>query len=138
MLIDLDQQKLLSFDGDGALKGKGTVHTRTRKDMGGVMLRPGGSVHYDFSHERGFTEVWHAAFFTRARLFGTDYMTEWYTLLNARGCNAVDDEALKDFLLRMYDEEQVTRHPRLRLRQLNPSLITFDIFSEKSNWRLLM
>lgn len=138
MLIDLDQQKLLSFDGDGALKGKGTVHTRTRKDMGGVMLRPGGSVHYDFSHDRGFTEVWHAAFFTRARLYGTDYMTEWYTLLNARGCNAVDDEALKDYLLRMYDEEQVTRHPRLRLRQLIPSLITFDIFSEKGNWRLLM
>lgn len=138
LLIDLDRQKLLSFDGDGALKGKGTVHTRTQKDRGGVMIRPGGSVHYDFSHERGFTEVWHAAFYTRARYYGTDYMTEWYTLLNARGCDTVDDDALEDYLLRMYDEEQVTHHPRLPLQQLVPPLITFDIFNEKSNWRLLM
>ena len=38
----------------------------------------------------------------------------------------------------MYDEELLSTHHPLPLNSLIPPLITFDIFSEKADWRWIM
>ncbi len=137
MLIDLDSLRLLSFD--GILDGKYAVFSRTRKDYNMISLRPYISIHYDFSHERGFTEVMHAAFHTSVGLMDFSTFTEeWYVMMNCHDMTIPAESELGNTVVRMYDEERVTRHPRLPLTKLLPELITFDIFSEKADWRLLM
>ncbi len=137
MLVDLDSLQLLSFD--GVLDGKYAVFSRTRKDYDLIRIRPYISIHYDFSHERGFTEVMHAAFHTSAGLLGGSTFTEeWYVLMNCHDMSVPAESELGNTVVRMLDEESVTRHPSLPLTKLLPELITFDIFSEKADWRLLM
>lgn len=136
MLIDLDSLHVLSFD--GALDGKVAVTSRGYRDHGGVTFRPSASIYYDFRHDRGFTEVWHAGFHTTSSLLFRTYSEEWYLLMNCSGQPIPEHQALHRTVLRMYDEEQLSTHHPIPLDSLVPPLITFDIFSEKADWRWIM
>ena len=136
MVIDLDSLHVLSFD--GALDGKVAVTSRGHRDHGGVTFRPSASIYYDFRHDHGFTEVWHAGFHTISSLLLRNYAEEWYLLMNCSGQPIPEHQRLNRSVLRMYDEEQLSKHHPLPLDSLIPALITFDIFSEKADWRWIM
>lgn len=135
MLVDLDSLLLLSFD--GVLDGKYLV-TSSFRDVGDSYHHPAISIHYDYRHDRGFTEVWHAGFHSMVKDLMLNTQTEeWYLLMNARGLR-LDEEDLESAVVRTYEEEIIDDHPHLPLNKLLPPLITFDIFSEKADWRFLM
>lgn len=59
-------------------------------------------------------------------------------MMNCHGMTVPTESELGNTVVRMPDEESIARHPSLPLTKLLPELITFDIFSEKADWRLLM
>ena len=67
-----------------------------------------------------------------------NYAEEWYLLMNCSGQPIPEHNRLNRSVLRMYDEEQLSKHHPLPLDSLIPALITFDIFSEKADWRWIM
>lgn len=135
MLVDLDSMNLLSFD--GALDGTYLV-TSSIRDVGDSYIRPSISIHYDFCHDRGFTEVWHAGFYSGARdLLNNPQTEEWYLLMNTRELS-LEEKDLESAVVRTYEEEKISKNLHLPLYNLLPPLITFDIFSEKADWRLIM
>lgn len=137
MLVDLDSLHILSFD--GRLQGSLVVHGRTRRDLHQANIRPAVFIHYDFRHDHGFTEVWHAGFHTSARDESLKNFTEeWYVLMNCSGVPDNDLITTKQRILRLYDEELLLNRTRLPLNDLIPPLITFDIFSEKADWKWIM
>lgn len=173
MLVDLDSLHVLSFN--GSLDGKVAVNSRAFLDQRGFTFHPSASIYYDFRHDHGFTEVWHAGFHTTSSLLFRVYAEEWYLLMNTsdlpapehyvsapeQNAQSVDAHntsfleqnaqfvsehntfspgynVLHCSVLRMYDEELLSTHHPLPLNSLIPPLITFDIFSEKADWRWIM
>ena len=141
MIVDLDSLQLLSFD--GRLDGKFSVLSSTRKGRTDyIKTRPDIAIHYDFRHDRGFTEVWHAGLNSTAR---NNYdvrrrviSAEWYILMNVSNLPTDDSNGLQNTIVRTYEEEQTANHSTMPIDELLPPLITFDLFSEEANWRLLM
>lgn len=136
MLVDIDSLQLLSFD--GRLDGKFSVNSRTRRDFIGLRIKPNINIHYDYRHDHGFTEVWHAGFYTSMYLSYSKYSSEEYIIMNCSDMPFGEEDEIGNTVVRTYEEEQFTRHPKLPFDELLPPLITFDIFSEKADWRWIM
>ena len=138
LLIDLDNMRLLSFE--GRIENVETDPVTMRDFALKVRYLPHISIRYDFVYDHGYPEIWHYANHINARLSGhTDMLTsDWCCLFNTRGMNiGFTDESLEHSTLRLEAERRMAQHEPQAITDLFPRFICFDIFNETGKVRLM-
>lgn len=137
LLIDLENKRLLSFD--GYIRGVETESPSMRDFVTEVKYKPDVNIRYDFAYDHGYPEIWHYAFNVYAIISGQTkhYTDDWFTMFNTRGMDLNQaGDGLEHATLRLEEEERMARQEPQTINELHPRFILFDIFSETSNWRL--
>ena len=101
LLIDLDNMRLLSFD--GRIENAETDAITMKDFVLEVSYKPHISIRYDFVYDHGIPEIWHYANHINARLSGHNEMltSDWCCLFNTRGMDiGFTDESLEHTTLR--------------------------------------